>query len=244
MSNKRIELSGTFYVGIVEENIQETDDYQPQDYSKCDTLAHCEYNNMSKLPRFVAKCMALGIKPLCGVSFFLKTPEDCLTDSLTIVCYAEDEEGTLDLEHLYSCSELGWVKYEDFRKYSNHLQVGLNVIFSEVDMIAIENILETVFIPDFVIIDMEQNRFRAWQTFQRILEEKNIPICGGGFPVDCSVDDEIILTEDFDFLGEKAYEYVVENPRKIADRISGNYKFDIALIESIEKKITGGRRRL
>ena len=50
MSNKRIELSGTFYVGIADENVQETDDYQTQDYSKCDTLAHCEYNNMSKLP--------------------------------------------------------------------------------------------------------------------------------------------------------------------------------------------------
>ena len=245
MSNKRIELSGTFYVGVADENSSETDyNSKSQDYSNCDVLAHCEYNNMSKLPKFVTKCMALGIKPLCGVSFFLKTPEDCLTDNLTIVCYAEDEEGTSELEHLYSCSELGRIKYEDFRKYSNRLQVGLNVIFSEADMIAIENILETVFIPDFVIIDMEQNRFRAWQTFQRILEEKNILICGGGFPVDCSIDDEIILTEDFDFLGEKAYEYVVENPRKIADRISGNYKFDIALIESIEKKITGGRRRL
>ena len=39
MSNKRIELPGTFYVGIADENVQETDDYQPQDYSKCDTLA-------------------------------------------------------------------------------------------------------------------------------------------------------------------------------------------------------------
>ena len=38
MSNKRIELSGTFYVGIADENVQETNDYQPQDYSKCDTL--------------------------------------------------------------------------------------------------------------------------------------------------------------------------------------------------------------
>ena len=91
---------------------------------------------------------------------------------------------------------------------------------------------------------MEQHRFRCWNTFQKFLEEKNIPICGGGVPVDCSVDDEIIIKEDFAPYGDKAYEYVIENPRKIADRISGNYKFDIALIESIEKKITGGRRRL
>ncbi len=245
MSNKRIELSGTFYVGIADENSLETDcNSKSQDYSKCDTLAHCEYNNMSKLPKFVAKCMALGIKPLCGVTFFLKTPKDCLTDNLTIVCYAEDEEGTSDLEHLYSCSDLGWIKYEDFRRYSNHLQVGLNIIFSEAEMIAIENILETVFVPDFVIVDMEQHIYRSWTTCQKILEAKNVLICGGGFPIDCSIDDEIIIAEDFDFLGDKAYEYVIENPRKIADRISGNYKFDIALIESIEKKITGGRRRL
>ena len=87
MSNKRIELSGTFYVGVADENSSETDyNSKSQDYSKCDVLAHCEYNNMSKLPKFVTKCMALGIKPICGVSFFLKTPEDCLTDNLTIVC--------------------------------------------------------------------------------------------------------------------------------------------------------------
>ena len=69
-------------------------------------------------------------------------------------------------------------------------------------------------------------------------------ISKGDIIVNKSVDDEIIIKEDFAPYGDKAYEYVIENPRKIADRISGNYKFDIALIESIEKKITGGRRRL
>ena len=60
--------------------------------------------------------------------------------------------------------------------------------------------------------------------------------------MDCSVDDEIIIKEDFAPYGDKAYEYVIENPRKIADRISGNYKFDISLIEEIEERRTGINR--
>lgn len=41
---------------------------------------------------------------------------------------------------------------------------------------------------------------------------------------------------NFAFLGDKAYEYVIENPQKIAERISGNYRFDVSLIEKIAEE--------
>ncbi len=244
MSNKRIELSGTVHVRFADENLFEDNERNSWDYSKCDVLALCEYNTMNRLPRFVTRCITCGIKPLCGVSFHLETPENCLTRLISIVCYAENEYGTEELEYLcYHCDD-GEIKYEDFCNHSKHLQVGLSLIFDEASMLAIENIFDTVFIPDFIVIAAEQCGYRSWKICEKFFEERSIPVCGGAFIMDCSVDDEIIIKEDFAPYGDKAYEYVIENPRKIADRISGNYKFDIALIESIEKKITGGRRRL
>ncbi len=235
MSNKRIELSGTVHVRFADENLFEDNERELWDYSKCDVLALCEYNTMNRLPRFVTRCMTYGIKPLCGVSFLLETPENCLTRLINIVCYAENEHGTEELEYLcYHCDD-GEIKYEDFCKHSKHLQVGLSIIYDESCMIAIENILNTVFIPDFVVIDEEQYGYRSWKICEKIFQERNILICGSAFSVDCRIDDEIIIKEDFAPYGEKAYEYVIENPRKIADRISGNYKFNIPLIEEIYK---------
>lgn len=229
MSNKRIDLWRVSLSNIIDEN-------SPiENYSDYDTLVWCEFDEMYHLPKFVTRCMAGGIKPVCGVAFKLKTPEACLTDALCVVCYAEDEEGTSELEFLYSrCDEDG-IKYEDFCKFSNHLQVGLDLILDEIEMLAIESILETVFVPDFVLIDLNQNSFRSWKKCQKFLEDNNVLICGSSFPMSRSLSDEEVL-EDFDFLGDKAYEYVIENPRKIADRISGNYKFDVSLIEEIEDK--------
>jgi hypothetical protein len=170
------------------------------------------------------------------VAFKLKTPETCLTDALCVVCYAEDNEGCEELQFLYSRSDDGEINYEDFCKFSNHLQVGLDLILDEIEMFAIESILETVFVPDFVLIDLNQNSFRSWKRCQKFLEDNNVLICGSSFPMSRSLSDEEVL-EDFDFLGDKAYVYVIENPWKIADRISGNYKFDVSLIEEIEEGV-------
>lgn len=228
MSNKRLDLWRISVVNIINENtpIENYNDYK--------ALAWCDFDNMYHLPKFVTRCIAGGIKPLCGVAFKLKTPITCLTDSLCVVCYAEDEEGCEELQFLYSRSD-GAIEYEDFCNFSNHLQVGLDLILDEIEMLAIENILETVFVPDFVLIDLNQNSFRSWKRCQKVFEDNNVLICGSSFPMSHSLSDEEVL-EDFDFLGEKAYEYVIENPRKIADRISGNYKFDVSLIEEIEDK--------
>lgn len=228
MSNKRLDLWRISVVNIINENTP------IENYNDYNALAWCDFDNMYHLPKFVTRCIAGGIKPLCGVAFKLKTPITCLTDALCVFCYAEDEEGCEELQFLYSRSD-GEIEYEDFCKFSNHLQVGLDLILDEIEMLAIENILETVFVPDFVLIDLNQNSFRSWKRCQNILENNNVLICGSSFPMSRSLSDEEVL-EDFDFLGEKAYEYVIENPRKIADRISGNYKFDISLIEEIEDK--------
>lgn len=229
MSNKRIDLWSTSFSSIAYITTSHTD------FSKYDTLVWCEFDDMYKLPKFVSKCLEYDIKPICGVTFRLKTPDKCLISEIVIKCYAMDEEGTSELEFLYRRSEDGLVEYKDFCLFSNHLQVGLDLVFGETEMIVIENILETVFVPDFVIIDLNQDSFRSWKRCQKILEEKNILICGGCFPMSNLLDDETIL-DDFSFLGDKALEYVIENPRKIADRISGNYRFDISLIEKIEEE--------
>ena len=176
------------------------------------------------------------------------TPESCclilpgqtflLARKYLPACYAENEYGTEELEYLcYHCDD-GEIKYEDFCNHSKHLQVGLSLIFDEASMLAIENIFDTVFIPDFIVIAAEQCGYRSWKICEKIFEERNIPVCGGAFIMDCSVDDEIIIKEDFAPYGDKAYEYVIENPRKIADRISGNYRFDVSLIKklTIEKE--------
>lgn len=229
MSNKRLDLWRISAFNIINEHTP------IENYSNYEALAWCDFDNMYHLPKFVTRCIAGGIKPLCGVAFKLKTPETCLTDALCVVCYAEDYEGCEELQFLYSRSDDGEINYEDFCKFSNHLQVGLDLILDEIEMLAIENILETVFVPDFVLIDLNQNSFRSWKRCQKFLEDNNVLICGSSFPMSRSLSDEEVL-EDFDFLGDKAYEYVIENPWKIADRISGNYKFDVSLIEEIEDK--------
>ena len=224
MSNKRIDLWGTSF-----DNFFHLDE-SSHTFEKYDILVSCDYNDMYKLPKFATKCLAHNIKPLCGVSFRLETPEDCLTDALNIVCYPEDEEGCEELQFLYCRSNGGIV-------------IGLDIIFGEVDTIIIDNIIEYVFVPDFVLIDINQGSFRSWEKCRRKLEDKGVLICGSGFPMSCTLDDETVL-EDFDFLGNRAYEYVIENPRKIADRISGNYNFDISLIGKIERKRRGYLRTL
>ncbi len=228
MSNKRINLRETSCFDFIDDGLP------IEAFSEYDTLVWCDFGDMYYLPMFVTRCMLGGIKPICGMSFRLKTPEDCLTDSLLINCFAQDEEGCAELQFLYSRSDVNEINYEDFYKFSNHLQVGLDIALDEVDMIAIENILETVLIPDFVIIDSNQDMFRSWKRCQKILESKNILICGGSYTMNKNIDDSQIL-EDFNFLGDKAYEYVIENPQKICDKISGNYNFDISLIERIEQ---------
>lgn len=240
MSNKRIDLTrkrdsylpreydyeiGEHYIEI--ENLSRT-------IRSYDALALCDFDDMLDLPEFAMLCIKSGVKPLCGVSFVLETPEACLTDSVQINCYAEDEEGCNELQFLYGRSDEGMIKYKDFCKFSNHLQVGLDIIFCEVDMIIIKNIFETVFIPDFVLIDSHQCYYRSWESCRIALEGKGVLICGSNFPKSPNLTDAEIL-EDYKFIGDKAYEYVIENPRKIADRISGNYKFNIPLIGELEE---------
>ena len=229
MSNKRIDLWSTSFSSIAYITTSHTD------FSKYDTLVWCEFDDMYKLPKFVSKCLEYDIKPICGVTFRLKTPDKCLISEIVAKCYAMDEEGTSELEFLYSRGEDGLIEYKDFCLFSKHLQVGIDLILGEIEMLAMENILETVFVPDFVIIDENQGSFRSWKKCQKILGDKNVLICGGGFNMYKSMDDETVL-DDFNFLGDKAYEYVIENPGRIADRISGNYRFDVSLIEKIEEE--------
>ena len=230
MSNKRIDLWGTSFGNIIDDNVPSAS------FSKYDTLVWCELNSMYCLPKFVTKCMANNIKPICGVTFRLEPPEDCLIDNLVIKCYPEDEEGCEELHILCNHCNHGVLKYEDFCKFSNHLQVGLDIVFGEVEMVVIDNILEYVFVPDFVLIDSNQDSYRSWEHCRKILEDKNILICGCEYSMSLKIDDEDVL-RGFSFLGDKAYEYVIENPRKIVDRISGNYKFDIVLLEKKEEKL-------
>lgn len=230
MSNKRIDLGRTSFSSSADIKTAHTN------FSEYETLVWCELGDMEKLPNFVANCMENNIKAICGVAFFLRTPENCLTREIEVICYAMDEEGSSELEFLYSRSDYGVIEYNDFCQFSKHLQVGIDLVFGEVEMLAIENILETVFVPDFVLIDENQDSFRSWENCRKILEGKNILICGGRFPMGKHFADETILTENFAFLGDKAYEYVIENPQKIADRISGNYRFDVSLIEKIAEE--------
>ena len=244
MSNKRIDLSGEFIFDFVDEDSSVRDcSLQPNDYSNCDSLAICEFDNMLRLPKFVTKCVAVGIKPICGVRFILKTPEDCFVDNLRILCYAEDEEGTTELETLYNRSIFDCLKYEDLCRFSKNIQVGLDITDNESNMLSIENIIKTVFIPDFILINENQHHFECWEKCQRFLELKSILICGGDFFRGLSDDDEIVITKDYAAFGYKAYEYVIENPRKIADRISGNYKFNVSLIEKIIARKEWNSRR-
>ena len=58
------------------------------------------------------------------------------------------------------------------------------------------------------------------------LDAAGIPVCGCNFSMNRNFSDEDILKK-FAFLGYKAQECVIDNPRKIADRITSDYKFDV-----------------
>ncbi|MBR2954376.1 MAG: hypothetical protein IKC45_08350 [Clostridia bacterium] len=93
MSNKRIDLWNTSFSSIAYITTSHTD------FSKYDTLVWCEFDDMYKLPKFVTKRLEYDIKPICGVTFRLKTLDKCLISEIVIKCYAMDEEGTSELDY-------------------------------------------------------------------------------------------------------------------------------------------------
>lgn len=227
--NKRIDLSGTCHGGwwLAPNGRFCTGELYT------DVLTFCEFDGINCLPRFAFECMKNNIKPLCGASFILETPQECLCDEVMIRCYAEDEDGCKELLRLYNRSDKAKIKYEDFCNFSNHLQVGLDLIWDERIMLIIDNVLEYVLVPDFVLINSENYIFRCWERTRKILEDRNILICGGELWGENDEPDEEVI-KDFAAYGEKAYEYVIENPRKIADRITGDIYFNFYAIESIQ----------
>ena len=205
------------------------------DSIKGDVLALREIADMHTLPKFAFECIKHNIKPLCGVAFLIKTPKDCLIDTIEIVCYPEDDEGCDELKFLCIRSKHGVISHDDFCKFSNHIQVGINTVYDERVLLVIENVLEFVLMPDFIIIDSFVNDWRCWEHAKTLIEDKKILFCLGNFSSNKS-DEELL--EECESFGDKAYEYLVENPRKITDRISGNIKFDVAFLEEYKYRLS------
>ena len=193
-----------------------------------DTLVCCEFGHMRYLPEFVLRCIRLGIRPLCGVGFSLETPPECKIDSIIIKCYPKDEEGCRDLELLCAYSG-GDVSYEDFLRHSEHLLVGFDITDNEAAMLIIDNILETMRLPDFVLIDAMQALFRSWGYCRDFLNDYNIPICGSFLKSKKLSDSDMAARFNVPF--SSGLQYITDNPRKIADRITQNYKFSIGFSE-------------
>lgn len=203
------------------------------------TLALRELADIYTMPKFTVECTKNNIKPLCAVVFALKTPEDCLVDVVEIICYPEDDDGCEELKFLCTRHRHGLISYEDFCKFSNHLQVGLSTIYDEKVLLIIDNIIEFVFVPDFVLVDNCVTSLRCWGNAQNILEKKKIMICLGDFDSQYSDEKLLEICEDF---GDKAYEYLIENPRKIADKISGDIKFDVEFLEEYRHRLSLANR--
>lgn len=218
MSGKRIDLlhstfSKSAYVS--EETLK-----------RYDTLVCCESSTLYHFPEFISGCISKGIRPLCGVKFELETPLGCLTEYLQICCYPKNREGCKNLQMLCAYADFGKIRYDIFRMFSENLLIGLDIVYGEVEMLIIDNILQSVLMPDFVLIASTQNTFRSWQGCYELLDAAGIPVCGCNFSMNRNFSDEDILKK-FAFLGYKAQECVIDNPRKIADRITADYKFDV-----------------
>lgn len=221
MSEKRIDLLHSSFSKTV---------YVTEDTMKeYDILVCCEDSTMSHFPDFVSKCTSLGIKPICGVKFELETPMECLTEYIRICCYPRNEDGCRNLQILCAYADFGKIKYDVFRKFSENLIIGLDIVYGEVEMLIIDNILQSVLMPDFVLIASTQNTFRSWQGCYEMLEAAGIPVCGCNFSMNRRVPDADILKR-FAFLGNKAQECVIDNPRKIAERITEDYKFAVQAV--------------
>lgn len=217
MSYNRIDLYGKGYCNI----FFPTGMFRLDEF-KGNTLTIREIANMHTLPRFVIECMKYNVKPLCAVSFMLNTPKECLVDAIEIVCYPVDMDGCDELNFLCCRSRRGFIEYEDFCKFSNHLQIGISTVYDGVTLLVIDNVFKTVFVPDFLIVDFSTYEQRCWQHSKNIIESNNVLICIGGYFTEQS--DEELLKEYGGF-GKDTYKYLIENPQKIADRILGNYKF-------------------
>lgn len=218
MSYNRIDLYGKGYCNVfLPSGMFRLDKFQGH------TLAIREIANMRTLPRFVIECMKYDVKPLCAVSFMLETPKDCLVDAIEIVCYPEDSDGCDELNFLCCRSRHGFIKYEDFCKFSNHLQAGVNTSYDERILLVIDNIFKTVFVPDFLIVDFSACEQRCWEYAKIIIENNNVLICIGNYFTNQS--DEELLNE-YRCFGEDTYKYLIENPQKIADKMLGDYKFE------------------
>lgn len=226
MKNSRIDLGRTMVQRML------SGYYPDEKLRSFDTLVCCEFGHMRYLPKFVMRCISLGIRPLCGVGFSLETPPECKTDSIIIKCYPKDEEGCRDLELLCAYSG-GDVRYEDFLRHSEHLLVGFDLSDNEVAMLIIDNILETMRLPDFVLIDAMQVYFRSWGYCRDFLNDFNIPICGSFFSISGKLSD-CEIAERFNVPFSSGLQYITENPRKIAERITKNYKFSIDFSEEAE----------
>lgn len=223
MEKNRIDLARTTVLQMLSE-------YYPDEKLKgFDTLVCCEFGHMRYLPKFVMRCIRLGIRPLCGVAFELETPPECKTDSVFIKCYPKDEAGCKALELLCAYGG-GTVSYENFLRHSEHLLVGLDLIDNEASMLIIDNILETMRLPDFVLIDSRQPDFRSWGYCRDFLKALNIPICGSFFSISDKFSD-IDIVKFYNIPFSDGLRYVTENPKRIAEKITQNYKFGIDFSE-------------
>lgn len=188
MSNKRIDLWGfswlkkardIFNWEILHVNLETFIEPHLKYLSQtnCSGVAPiCNYAVMDFMPEFVEACKKYKIKSLCGLKFQIKLPEDIKNSHLDVICYAEDEEGCEELRMLAARCNGEFLKYDIFKRFSNHLQIGLDL--SNLGAILnIEKIIKNFIMPDFVLIDKNLHRFNNWNSVLMQCDDNNILIC-------------------------------------------------------------------
>ncbi len=229
--NRRIELMNYSNHGMCLNTASEYCCFADKD--GFDTVALCDYNSLYSWRDLRICSRNFGIRPMYGITFKVRTPKECLLESVNVICYAQNKNGEDDLFLLYHRRDVdGIIDSETFLKFKYNFIAGFDLSYNERLTLALGSVFENFLVPDFVLIDKNIQLFRCWRNAHELInKQEKVLLCATAngndyilqdkFPTELKmcflpmIDDETML-QDFAFLGDEAEDAVITNPRRIA----------------------------
>lgn len=213
-----------------------------------DTVAVCDFNTLQAFPELYRQCKKYGIKAVYGVIFRVHAPKEFPFSFINILCYAKHQQGLEALYRLYNRRipqgrDPAYLEINDLLAHRQELLLGVSPYFfegfkhhqyDETTSLAIRELTEKLFVPDFALIDSETKYMRHWEKAYAIFAEKQIPICITDNKNDCILTDRLPLwmhanalplagreqlRDKFSFLGRETAEKAIDQSRLLAEQI-------------------------
>lgn len=186
------------------------------------SVAFCDESSTNSLNMFLTICNDLGVKPMYGVRFTVKTIEDTTLETIDTICYAKNAQGIEELKTLCSLVIDSVLRAEDLWENCDNLLIGLDfsIDYSMIDIV--ENLLEYFLVPDFIFVGEKSFYCACWdKVFEKLI---GMPVlicakensCKSGI-VGSNLRQQMIY--HFRYLGSYVEQAVVVNPKIILSQI-------------------------